>query len=274
MMKNSVDFLVSYLRFNGISYDVPNILGLGQIVCDNHAFTISMIKMALKHVIEACYVLGYIPNTEWSRVLLKLNIPIYTSGDNNDVIKYFENYDDTTNVDVLDNFIILLPYYSTYYFNDYSTRNNSAIQRNINFYSTRIDSNFDSNVLNNMLLMASYGVLSQTDTDNMLNFVTYMTKLFDENVLGYWGVMNTANNPKQGNDVSLSAMYIFIILTCICGLKIRGSTAPSNTKLEEYGIVESLWKYMPSTWASIKVGSVGVNKNFIQVSNQLPYIGG
>lgn len=272
MMKSIVDFLVSYLKYDGTTYNVPNTLGLGEIICDNHAFTISMIIMALKYITETCYVLGYIPNVEWNTILRKLKIPIETAGSNMDVIRYYDAYAREREIDILDNFIILMPYYSKFYFNDYSSRNNSAIQRNINYYATVLSEKYSTHVLNNLIFTAIYGVLAQTNPSKIVDFMTYFTKVMQENQCGYWGVMNLQNDPSQGNDISLNAFVILIMLTCICGLDIRGSTAPSNVFLETYGIKDYMGTFMPRTWGYVNIGSVGKEERYINVTNQLAYL--
>jgi trehalose/maltose hydrolase-like predicted phosphorylase len=274
MMKNIADFLVSYIKYNGVTglYNVPNTLGLGKIISENHAFTINCILLSLKYITEVCHVLGYIPNPEWANIILRLQLPVETTSPNLDVIRYYDTYTGTTNVDILDNFIILLPYYSNMYFNDYSNRNNSAIQRNINYYSTKLDSAFEQHILNNMIYTGIYGVLAQTDNSKMVDFISYLDKVINENMIGVWGFMNNNNDVTMGNDVTMNAFLILIMLTCVCGLSIRGSTAPSNIVLEYFKIQDSLWTYMPKTWASINIGAIGKEERFVNISNKLPYI--
>lgn len=271
IMKNIVEFLASYLTYADGVYTVPRTMGLGQIVGDNHAFTVNVVLLAIKHTIEASYILNYIPNRKWLDIVLHLQIPTILNGSDIDVIKYHENYDGTTTVDILDNLATLIPYYSNVYFNDYSQRNNSAILRNLNYYSTRITSGYDTNVLNNLIITALYGVLAQTSTGEITTFYDKIDKIFDENMVGYWGHMNLKNSTTMGNDVSLNGFLVLIILSCICGLRIRGSTAPSNVVIENYRIQDSLGTYMPNTWSYIDVAAVGNAETFLHVSNQLPY---
>lgn len=271
IMKNIAEFLTSYVQYSGGVYNVPNTLGLGEIICNDHAFTINVIVHALKYTIESSYVLGLIPNPKWSDIVLKLGIPTITTGGDIDVIKYHGSYNGTTNIDILDNLVTLMPYYSSIYFNDYSQRNNSAILRNINYYSTRLEGKFETNPLNNLIRAAIHGVLAQTSTSEMNTFYTKLEKVFDDNMKGYWGIMNLHNMESSGNDVGLNAFLVLIILTCICGLNIRGSTAPSNVKLEAFRIQDALGTYMPNTWAYVNIGAVGNEGVFVNVSNQLPY---
>jgi len=271
MMKNIVEFLVSYITYTNGVYGVPNTMGLGQIICNDHAFTINTILLAIKHTIEASYILNYIPSKKWLDILLRLQTPLINVGPDIDVIKYHGTYDGSTDIDILDNLITLHPYYSNLYFNDYSQRNNSAIMRNLNYYSGRLATGADTNVLNNLVIASLYGVLAQTGVENMPTFYDKLDKIFNENMVGYWGHMNLQNSTTLGNDVSLNGFLVLLMLTCICGLSIRGSTAPSNVVIENYRIQDSLGTNMPNTWLCVNIGAVGNAETFLHVSNQLPY---
>lgn len=274
MMKNIAEFIVSYVKYNNTTntYDVPNTLGLGSIICNNHAFTINCILLAIKYTIEVCYVLGYIPNPEWSNILLKLKLPVEVVGSNIDVIRYHDQYDGNGMIDILDHFVIMMPYYSYIYFNDYSNRNNSAIAKNINYYSNKLSPSNANNVLNNLIFASLYGVLAQTDHSKMTLFSTYFDNIIRDNMVGNWGYMNIKNDVSLGNDVTLNAFIILMILTCICGLSIRGSTAPSNVVLEYYKIQDALGTYMPSTWSYVNIVNLGKERRYVNVCNQLSYL--
>jgi hypothetical protein len=143
--------------------------------------------------------------------------------------------------------------------------------RNLNYYSGRLATGADTNVLNNLVIASLYGVLAQTGVENMPTFYDKLDKVFNENMVGYWGHMNLQNSTTLGNDVSLNGFLVLLMLTCICGLSIRGSTAPSNVVIENYRIQDSLGTNMPNTWLCVNIGAVGNAETFLHVSNQLPY---
>lgn len=272
LMRNVADFLTSYIQNTAPNvFTMPNTLGLGNILSDNQAFTIYTAILALKHTIEACYVLGYIPKPEWSRLVLKLVYPVYTQGENVDVIKYDAAYDGTGMVDVMDHLIILHPYYNTHYFNNYLQRNNSAIQRNLDFYADKVQEGFRAHPVNNLLLASLYAVVAQTDPIQMNTFYDKLDKILEENLTGFWGYMNLANDPKVGNDVSLNAAFVLLMVTCLCGLMIRGSTAPSNVITEQFRIQDALGTFMPNTWNTVNISGIGRDEKFVSVGNQTPY---
>lgn len=273
VMRNVADFLMSYIKKVNNEYLMENTLGMGNILSTNQAFTVYTAILALKYTIEACYTLGYIPKREWSEVILHMIYPTYDYGSDVDVVKYDRDYDGTMDIDILDNLFLLHPYYNSHYFNNYLQRNNSAITRNLEFYSTRIQTDYINNPLNNLIITSLYAVTSQTDTTKMSNFYDQLDNILNENRVGLWGYMNLKNDPKIGNDVSLSAFFVLLLVTCIGGLSIRGSTAPSNVITEQFRIQDTLGAYMPSTWYTLNISGWGRDEKFVTVGNQTPYEG-
>ena len=271
MMRNIADFLAYYAKIVQDKTQIPKSLGLGEVITDNNAFTMNVTALALRYTIEASNVLNVIPNARWGQILLRLAVPTITYGDDIDVILYSSEYDGSTQVDILDNLITLLPYYSTIYFGTIFGRNASSIKRNLDYYSTRMKPAYQENVLNRLIRTALIGTLAQTNVQEMPLFYSKLLEIMDENFVGTWGLMNISNNPVIGNDISLNSFIVLIMITCLCRLNIRGSTAPSNIVVETYKIEDSLGTNMPNTWSSIRIGSVGPMEVFTEVANQVPY---
>lgn len=257
MMKSIVDFLISCCekQTNG-TYIISNTLGLGSKVCDNHAFTVNMLLMAIGCIQQACNVLSYTYDPTWSSVANGLQLPLTTSNDvvGPNIVKYDMNYVTSDEVDVLDNLIILLPLFNSIYFRNDGIRDQSDTLRNINYFIPRIQTSEEQHPLNNLIVMGLYGRISQTYSTYVSSFSEYMDRLFRNNIIGEWGVMNTKNDVLKGNDITLNALFVLIILTCICQIKIKGSINPSNTLIESYGLnlaELSSGVYMPYPWASV-----------------------
>jgi len=271
MMRNIADFLAYYAKIVQDKTQIPKTLGLGEVITDNNAFTMNVTSLALRYTIEASNVLNVIPNARWGQILLRLAVPTITYGNDIDVILYSSEYDGSTQVDILDNLITLLPYYSTIYFGTIFGRNASSIKRHLDYYSTRMKPAYQENVLNRLIRTALLGTLAQTNVQEMPLFYSKLLEIMDENFVGTWGLMNISNNPAIGNDISLNSFIVLIMITCLCRLNIRGSTAPSNIVVETYKIEDSLGTNMPNTWSSIRIGSVGPMEVFTEVANQVPY---
>ena len=275
MMQSITDFLYSYMKKNGTLFTVPNVLGLGETISDDHAFTINMIYLAFLYIQQAANRLGYRANTKWIEVTDKLALPIETFGTNTGVIRYFNTYNMSGNVqvDVVDNIIPLLPLFNRVYFNVNSSRTISDVGKNLTFYLPKIKSAYSSHVWNNMFIMGAYSFLSQSVSSNMTNVITYISKVLQDNVVGDWGYVNTRNDPARGNDITINALFVLLILTCFCGVKINGSTNPSNVTVEAYGIEipgSGRGAIMPSTWSSVNIRLSSTNgAGFNNVMNTL-----
>ncbi len=271
ILKNIAEFLISYIQYTGGQYIMKNTLGLGKIISDHQAFTSYTTLLALRGCIEASYVLGYIPPQSWLDIFAGMNYPVITTGPLTDIIKYDNNYDGTTDIDILDNLLILHPYLNNIYFSSYTNRNNEAILKNLDYYFTRVQNEYENNPLNNIIRASLFAVVSQTDNLELTEFEFYLNKIFNENFRGYWGYLNINNDPSIGNDVSLNASFILLMLTCIGGLSIRGSTAPSNLITEAFRIQDTLSAFMPKTWFSLNLSGIGRDELFVNVSNQSIY---
>ena len=267
IMRNVADFITSFVKVKNGVYEMLNTVGMGSIISDNQSFTIYVSLMALKYTIEASYTLGYIPKQEWQDIYMKLKYSIIS---NSGVIRYDKLSTGTTMIDILDHLVILHPYYNSVHFNNFEASKISTFKNNMDYYSSRIKSGFEQNVFNNIMYASISATLAQIDIEtnhNMTTFEQYLNNVFTQNFNGYWGFMNINNDPYIGNDISMNAAIVLVILTCICGLNIRGSTAPSNVITEYYRIQDSLGTYMPSTWLNIIISGLGSDSKFISVAN-------
>lgn len=257
MMKNVMDFLISCCeKQTDGTYIISNICGLGAKVCNNHAFTVNMILMAIASVQQACNVLSYTYDPQWNIVANGLLLPLTVSTDapGPNIIKYDMDYLGSMEVDVVDNLISLLPLFNSVYYRNDGVRDQSDALRNIIYYVPRIDIHHQQHPVNNLISLGIYGRISQTFQAQLSMFSEYINRIFTNNVVGEWGVMNVNNNVVLGNDVSLNALFVLMILTCVCQIKVKGSTNPSNTLIESYGLnlaELSSGVYMPYSWASV-----------------------
>lgn len=256
MMRSIVDFLVSFLQKSQGYYNVHNVVGLGTLVCNNHAFTINMILMAILAIQQASNLLSYSYDPAWYDILRNLILPITTNVDSmgQNIVLFHSTYTGNTQLDILDNLVTLLPLFNEIYSNSGNARTQSDVVRNLTFYIPRIKPDYQNHPLNNLMLMGLWGRVAQTYSTNVTDFENMLMNVINNNVVGTWGYMNAYNDPLKGNDISLNAMFVLMIITCICQLRFKGSANPSNTLVESYGLnISELSSgvYMPYTWASI-----------------------
>ena len=263
IMKNIADFIIGTLDNTFTMY---NVVGLGGRVSIDHGFTKYVAKLALKYTIEASYELNYAPKASWLNAYLNLDV-LYYSGASYDVVRYDSTYTRESSLNILDTLLILLPYYSTIYFNN-TGRDYTSILRNLLFYINSISSDFQSNPINLMIIASLYGLISQSDTSYLSTFYDSIDAVITAvGQKDYWGnfMINTAN----GVDLTLNGFFVFMFLNVIGGLKIKGGITEGKFYYEAYGVQGPYTINMPNTWRSIIFSAIGNNEELYNVINNI-----
>lgn len=270
MMKNIADFLVSLADIDEEgNYSFNSLAGLSERISDDNAFTVYTAKLAFKYVVEASYELNFIPKKAWLDGFLGTNITTMTE-DQCAIINYDTEYVDE-NLDILDNMIILLPYYSSLYFDpNKPCRDSASVRSNLDYFKDRITEKYQNDPLNNMIITNMYATLVQSDTSQLTAFYDKLISMLDENVNELWGHFNRIT-PKMGNDVSLSASFVLMFLTSIGGLRIQGGVTESKFYYEEFGIKGTYFANMPNTWKNIRIKGIGPSQETYNVVNNIFY---
>ena len=270
MMRNIADFLVSVITVDGQgNYNYNNVVGMSERISDNHAFTVYMAKLALKYAIEASYELNFVAKNTWQNGFLNTDITTFT-GSNCSIIKYDDAYSGE-NLDVLDNLMILNPYYSSLYFNpNLPCRDSNAIQNNVNYYAGRVTPTYENDALNNLIFSSLNASIIQTNTGNLTTFYDKVRETLNENAKDLWGYFGRVGN-DAGNDVSLNAFFVMMFLTNIGGLRIQGGVTESKFYYEEMGIKGTYTANMPNTWKNIRIKGVGPTSELFNVVNNVFY---
>ncbi len=270
MMKNVADFICSIITIDDAgNYSIQNVAGMSERISLNPALTTYLFRLALKYIIEASYELNFIPKQTWKNAFLHLDITTSNSSPCG-VIQYDEQYDGE-NLDVLDNLIILLPYYSSLFFDpNKPCRDTQSIATNIDYFISRITSGFQTDPINNLLLANLYASVIQSDVTHINDFYTMLFKALNENVRDIWGYFNRVNE-AQGNDVTLNALFLMLFLTGIGGLQIKGGVTESKFYYEEFGIKGRYFANMPNTWKNIRLKGIGTSQELFNVVNMRSY---
>lgn len=271
MMRNVADFIISLITIDDEGkYNVYNVAGMSERVSLNPAMTTYMFKLALKYVIEASYELNFIPKKTW--IDSYLNLEIVTLDDEGDcgIIMYDDQYQ-AEDLDILDHLIILFPYYSSIFFDpNKPCRDTQSILTNLEYYTQRITSKYDTDPLNNMIVALLYASVMQTNTSKINTFYSKLIKIFEDNIREVWGHFNRVS-AEQGNDTTLSALFIMIFLNGIGGLRIEGGVTESKFYYEEFGIKGKYFAIMPNTWKNIRLKGIGVSQELYNVVNTQTY---
>jgi trehalose/maltose hydrolase-like predicted phosphorylase len=271
MMRNVADFIVSLITIDEDGrYNVYNVAGMSERVSYNPAMTTHMFKLALKYVIEASYELNFIPKKVWVDSYLNLEIITLDGEGDCGVIQYDDQYQ-AENLDILDHLIILFPYYSSIFFDpNKPCRDTQSILTNLEYYTQRITSKYNTDPLNNMIVSLLYASVMQTNTSTISTFYSKLIKIFDDNIREVWGHFNRVSG-EQGNDTTLSALFIMIFLNGIGGLRIEGGVTESKFYYEEFGIKGKYFATMPNTWKNIRLKGIGVSQELYNVVNTQTY---
>jgi trehalose/maltose hydrolase-like predicted phosphorylase len=271
MMKNVADFIVSLITIDESGkYNVYNVAGMSERVSFNPAMTTYMFKLSLKYIIEATYELNFIPKKSWVDSYLNLDIVTLNGEGECGVILYDDQYE-AEDLDILDHLIILFPYYSSLFFDpNKPCRDTQSILTNLEYYLQRIVAKYDSDPLNNMIVSLLYASVMQTDTTKINTFYSRLIKVFEENIREVWGHFNRVS-AEQGNDITLSALFIMMFVNGIGGLRIDGGVTESKFYYEEFGIKGKYFANMPNTWKNIRLKGIGVRQELYNVVNTQTY---
>lgn len=271
ILKNNANFFVSKLSIdeNGL-YHIEDVYSFHDKVSTDNALTNYLIKVALKYCLEASYEFNIVAKEEWGRAYYNIDLTSFTVP-NFGIVKNDSTTTPTDTFKFLEMLIPLLAYYNDTFFKTTSYRDLSTIQDNFNFFKTKVQTAYQNNPMNNMILSWISAQLLNYDSiyPDIVN--TYILKTINENVKGVWGNFNMNNNNTEYNDVSLSSLFVLMMMTTVGTLKITGSVSETRFYNESMGIKGENTTNMPRTWKNVKVTGVGVNNCTIAVLNNVYY---
>ena len=198
------------------------------------------------------------------------------------IIKIHDSSSSTSNVYHPEPYIFLNPYYSKTFFTKYikTPFATDVIKDNMTFYNSRTFPTYKNNSLNTLLESMMYNTVAQNEGvyylkknaaassfHNSLLFNQVSTlepwKSFYDNKL----TLNSTNG--NYNDLSLSSLFIFDLLTTIGGLRIIGSINDARFYTDDFGITNQTGYVMPHTWKNIKLYGIGINKYTYTIENTI-----
>jgi trehalose/maltose hydrolase-like predicted phosphorylase len=178
----------------------------------------------------------------------------------------------------LEMLIPVLTYYNETYYKANTNRGLDTIKSNLDFYKTRLQTAYQSNPMNNMILTWLDGILlnhPSTPTSGVFDYPDLMNtdilKIISENSKGVWGNFNMDNKDSAFNDISLSSMYILMLLTTVGTLKITGSVSETHFYNDSMGMRAYNTSNMPKTWKNVKLTGVGLGNETYNVLNNIYY---
>jgi trehalose/maltose hydrolase-like predicted phosphorylase len=175
-------------------------------------------------------------------------------------------------VDLLEQFIVMHPYYSRHFFTMPSVDrpyNMKTVRDNLLYYNDKLTTTGQGMTFNRLLRAGLQATIAQDEANYSIRKIhinTFYSELLttvEENTTKPWGAWrkNTNSAIRVQNNVSFSALHILNLLTTIGGLRVTGSINESRYYTEEYGIKQRSGYVMPETWKSMKITGVGGVRN-------------
>jgi len=270
MLKDIADFFASKVSVdaNGI-YSILDVYSINNTKSNNNALTNYLAKLAFKYALEASYELSMPTSDVWSRCYYNLDMR-YFSG-LVDVIKIDDDVTQQSTYNIVEQLLPLAPYYFEVFMRQNTNRNKDTVIRNLQAIDEKIVQSFEDHPLNTILVTWLQGYLMCCDLTYTSTFGTSLQSMLTTNVVGIWGNFNVSNSSSEYNDLSLSSMFILMLLTGPGTLRIRGMVTETRFYTETMGIYVAPSHYMPNTWKNLRITGAGKDKTTYNVLNEATY---
>lgn len=298
ILKEVADFFVSKVEKDSTgNYHINHVLGVNHIQGNNNAITNYFAKMALKYAIEATYELNYRLNPLWVPVYQGLKVAFFPVNGAVDVssayvIKLDDAYGDTASemtIRLFETLLILHPYYSKEFHNLTGFQAPNALEDNIRHNLQNLHVDASTNYWNTLLLGTLRATQSQqtkccqnAHVNDMSEFMSSLESFLTHNTVGPWEILYNNTLPiftsRQAgtgeigtvtNDISISAMFLLMLVTGIGGLRIVGGINAARFYYEEFQIITKTGNVMPDTWKNLTVQGVGVQEITFNITNKV-----
>ena len=293
ILRGGADFFVSLLEYSDPfasppgdgKYHTKGVMSMNNVAADDNALTNYLAYEAIQFAIEAAYELNFVVPTTWTTVVNSIALPMGTEAVSGSVsqtiIEVDAAYGQTIphpKLKLLEPLIMLSPYYSRDFFGFNANYNLQTIKDNLVFYGSNVDPITANNATNQLLLAGLSGAVAQRelaylDRRAAVNKVQdALINVQSNAVLQPWNTFTNSLHPQAFNDISVSSMYVFSLLTGLGGLRVAGGVTDARFYYEEMGIVANNANVLPSTWDKMTITGVGATANTITITNQLFYV--
>jgi hypothetical protein len=294
ILKGGADFFVSLLEYSDPlasppgdgKYHTRGVMSMNNVAADDNALTNYLAYEAIQFAIEAAYELNYIVPIIWTTVANAISLPIgsNTVSDNisHTIIETDAAYGQTLphpKLKLLEPLIMLSSYYSRDFFGFNANYNLQTIKDNLVYYGSNIDPSTENNATNQLLFAGLSGAIAQKELTYLdrvaaVNKVqSALANVHNNAVLQPWSTFTNSLHPQAFNDISVSSMYVFSLLTGLGGLRVAGGVTDARFYYEEMGIVANNANVLPSTWDKMTITGVGNTQATVTITNQLFYVG-
>ncbi len=270
ILKGNADFFVSKIEIDQDgSYNIRDVFSINNVRSDNNALTNYLVKIALKYAVEASYELAMPVSSAWTLGFYNLDARYFVSPV--DVLKQDADVTSNTMYDLLEQLVAISPYYFEVFMRQNVNRDKDTIARNLTFVESRINAAFTDHPINTMLQTWLKAYIMGFDSAYAATFETALQDVLSTNVVGVWGNFNGGNSTTDYNDLSLSALFLLMLVTGPGSLRIRGTVSETRFYAEALGVRVAPSHAMPTTWKNVRLSGVGKDKASFNVLNELYY---
>jgi hypothetical protein len=271
ILSNVADFFASKAELGeDDKYHIKNVSGMNNVPANDHSMTNYLARTALEYTLQAHFSLNYDQTTvrfrKWVDVFQNLVIPMtanLTVGGPTPVA--YQNIIDTDADDLggslnfVEPLIILHPFYNEKLQNYFQLTSTSVLQAmldNALYYESRIIEGMETNSINQLVLNAVYGTLSQNaDTNNITKWLSTATAL-EQSAMTPWRTLKNSFFNRPYNDLAVSSLFILNILTGLAGAKVEGAITAGRYVNQDFGIALRGSSVLPRTWKRLRVTAI------------------
>ena len=287
ILKGCADFFVSLLVYDSgdHKYHTRGVMNMNNIAVDDDALTNYMAFEAIQFAIEATYELNYYVPAAWTTVVGSVALPVgpvpaVAGNDSQTILLADASYGQTFPVPkltLLEPLIVMTQYYSRDFFGINANYNLLTLHQNLDFYTSELSVSSSNNPTNQLLIASVAGAIAQKDLtliERQASSVKVGAALHNVSAnatLLPWKTFTNSLQPSAFNDISVSAMYVFSLLTGLGGLRVAGGVTDSRFYYENMGILANSGNVLPNTWDKMTITGVGPNATTLVVQNQMTY---
>ena len=240
ILKNVADFFSSKVDIDDDgSVHLRQVCGLntGNQPSDDESMTNYLVRLAVKYTIEASYVLTAYVKPSWLQIFYGLPVTCFPG---TEVLALDGKANTSQTADILETLIPLVPYYSYIFYNVDLNSTTAAPTSNVAFWSDHITPGDELVPVNQLLLaMVSAQAAQMTtvseDRDLLLsNLMVLLSGVVSDATTPNWGNLTRFGSTRTYNDITLSALFILVIVLGCASVSLQGGVAASHFYYEAF----------------------------------------
>ena len=263
ILRNVADYIVSIATLTdsdvspgGAQYTIANVSGPSAVKGSSNTFTNYLCATALRYTIEASYELSLPIKPAWSTVYSGMFIPEFSE---TGILKF--DALGTEEFGIAEPLLLMTPYLDSLFFETNRSRGPNTLDAALSFYKDRTTvTDHPYNLLARALLLSRVAQTLPVDqaTERITEYEsilkTFLSKYSSQDA---WGNLSRSPTMSKVNDVTMSAIFLLMILMGPVGFRIQGGVTDTRFYYQEMQIVKNPTARMPSSWKRVMVYGFG-----------------